>query len=138
MIDTTTETGGRVAQRLQTEHVIWLTTVRADGQPQSSPVWFLWDGDTFLIYSQPTAQKLRNIRRHPGVSLHLNSDERGGNVVTIDASATIEADAPPANAASAYGEKYRDGIGAIGHTPESLAQTYSVALRVTPRRVRAW
>jgi len=138
MIDPTTDTGARVAQRLQNEQIIWLTTVRADGQPQSSPVWFLWDGDTFLIYSQPTAQKLRNIRRHPPVSIHLNSDERGENVVTIDGSATIETSALSADAMSGYVEKYRNSIASIGHTPESLAQEYSVALRVSPRRIRSW
>jgi Pyridoxamine 5'-phosphate oxidase len=35
-------------RRLRTEPIVWLTTVRADGRPQSSPVWFLWDGDGYL------------------------------------------------------------------------------------------
>ena len=30
-----------------------MTTVRSDGQPQTVPVWFLWDDEGFLIYSQP-------------------------------------------------------------------------------------
>ena len=74
MIDTTSEFGTRVAQRLQQEGIIWLTTVRGDGTPQPSPVWFLWDGETFLIYSQPGAPKVRNIARSPKVALHLNGD----------------------------------------------------------------
>ena len=57
-------------RRLRTEVILWLTTVRADGQPQSSPVWFVWDGRTFLIYSLPS-QKVPNIRRSPRVSLHM-------------------------------------------------------------------
>ena len=32
------------AQRLTGEGVGWLTTAAANGQPQSSPVWFIWDG----------------------------------------------------------------------------------------------
>jgi predicted pyridoxine 5'-phosphate oxidase superfamily flavin-nucleotide-binding protein len=43
-------------RRLRTEPVAWLTTVRADGQAQASPVWFLWDGDPFVLCSQPGAQ----------------------------------------------------------------------------------
>ena len=31
------------AARLRTEPVIWLTTVARSGQPQSTPVWFLWE-----------------------------------------------------------------------------------------------
>ena len=41
------------AERLQREIVVWLATVSKTGQPQSSPEWFLQDGDSFLIYSQP-------------------------------------------------------------------------------------
>ena len=69
MIDTATEFGARAARRLSQEPIIWLTTVRHDGTPQPSPVWFLWDGESVLIYSQPATQKLRNIARNPHVAL---------------------------------------------------------------------
>src|SRR5450759_2140851 len=95
MIDTKTEAGARAEGRLRDEVMIWLTTVRSDGQPQSSAVWFLWDGDTFLIYSQPRAPKLRNIAGQPRVSLHLDGDGRGGDIVTIDGVAAIDETAPP-------------------------------------------
>jgi PPOX class probable F420-dependent enzyme len=65
LLDTTTEAGGRADRRLHEEEVAWLTTVRQDGQPQSVPVWFLWEGEEFLIYSQPGRQKLRNIAKNP-------------------------------------------------------------------------
>lgn len=45
MPDTTSEAGGHAERRLREERIAWLTTVRADGQPQSVPVWFLWDGE---------------------------------------------------------------------------------------------
>jgi len=32
-------------------------------------VWFFWDGEEFLVYSQPRRQKLRNIERDPKVGL---------------------------------------------------------------------
>ena len=40
--------------------MIWLTTVRPDGRPEPSPVWFLWDGETFLIYSQNSSKVALN------------------------------------------------------------------------------
>jgi PPOX class probable F420-dependent enzyme len=138
MIDTTTEAGVRASKRLEDESVIWLTTVRSDGQPQSSPVWFLWDGESFLIYSQPQAQKVRNIAGHPQVSLHLDSDGRGGDIVSIDGQATIERDALGADGVPAYVDKYRDAITAIGYTPETLAQSFSTPIRVVPQRIRTW
>jgi PPOX class probable F420-dependent enzyme len=41
--------------RLREEKVAWLTTVGQNGRPYPAPVWFLWDGQAFLIYSQPPA-----------------------------------------------------------------------------------
>jgi PPOX class probable F420-dependent enzyme len=125
-------------ERLRAEDIGWLTTVSRDGQPQSSPVWFLWDDGEFLVYAQPQSPKVRNIRAHPQVSLHLNSNDRGGAVVTFEASASIAADQPPVDQADAYLAKYRAEIASIGTTPERMAADYSTALRLTPTRVRVF
>jgi len=138
MIDLSTDFGARVARRLDNEIMIWLTTVRADGTPQPSPVWFLWADGELLIYSQPNTQKLRNIARSPKVALNFNSDGHGGNIVVFAAEARIDEGAPPANEVAAYIEKYRAGIASLGATPESFAQSYSVALRVRPTKVRGF
>ncbi len=92
MLDTTTEAGSRADGRLREEKIAWLTTVRSDGQPQSVPVWFLWDGETFLIYSQPGRQKLKNIGRNARIGLHLNSNARGGDVVRTEGTAEVAED----------------------------------------------
>ena len=136
LIDTTTEFGARVERRLREEPVIWLTTVRDDLLPQPSPVWFLWDGESFLIYSQPNTPKLRNIARRPSVALNLEGDSLGDNIVVISGEARIDADAPPAHQVPAYAEKYRPGIARIGMTPEQFSQAYSVPVRVRPTAVR--
>jgi PPOX class probable F420-dependent enzyme len=130
------EISPKVAQRLRRELVIWLTTVRADGMPQPTPVWFLWDGDTFLIYSKPNARKLRNIAHDSKVALNLNSDESGSQVVVITGEASLDQAAPPANRNPAYMRKYREGIAQIEMTPESMAIEYGVAIRVKPIHVR--
>ena len=83
MIDFTTKLGVSAAKRLQTEHVIWLTTTSSDGTPQPNPVWFYWDGESILIYSQPASVKLGNIRRNPKVSLNFNADEEGGSIIVL-------------------------------------------------------
>ncbi len=112
--------------------------MRSDGQPQSVPVWFLWEDGTFLIYSQPGRQKLKNIGGNPRVGLHLNSNARGGDVVRIEGTAGVVQDVPPADEIGEYVEKYRESIARIGFDPEGFARTYSVALRVTPDRWRVW
>ena len=138
MLDTTTEAGGRAERRLRDEEVGWLTTVRHDGQPQSVPVWFLWDGEKMLAYSQPDRQKLRNIARNPRVGFNLNSSATGGDVARAECTAEVVEDAPPANEVPEYLEKYRGSIARIGLEPESFARAYSVALRLTPSRWQVW
>jgi PPOX class probable F420-dependent enzyme len=138
VLDLSAEAAAALDERLRTENIAWITTVTADGQPQSSPVWFLWDDGEFLVYAQPRSWKVRNIRAHPRVSLHLNSDGQGGRVVTFEASARIASEQPPAHEEAAYLAKYRDGIAGIGMTPEQLAAEYSTALRITPGRVRVY
>jgi PPOX class probable F420-dependent enzyme len=116
MLDTTTEAGGRAERRLREEQIIWQTTVRSDGQPQSVPVWLFWDGDRFLVYSQPYRQKLRNIEREPRVGLNLTSNARVGDVLSVEGTAAIVEDAPPATGVPEYVEKYRGALSGSAST----------------------
>jgi PPOX class probable F420-dependent enzyme len=125
-----------VQARLNTEKVAWLTTVRPDGLPQPTPIWFLWDGVGLVIYSKPEARKLRNIAAHPRISFHLNSDAWGGEIVVLWGTATVDLHGPLATANPAYIEKYRQGIADIGMTPESMAAEYSALIRIIPERAR--
>lgn len=136
LFDTTTEFGQRVQRRLRDEEVIWLATVRADGTPEPRPVWFLWDGNRFLIYSRPNTPKLRHLQRDPHVALHFNTDSQGGDVVIFTGEAVVAPGDRPANQEADYLKKYREAIGRIGMTPESFARDYAVPIRVTPRKLR--
>lgn len=138
MIDLSSEFGIRVARRLDQELIIWLTTVRADGTPQPSPVWFVWVDQTVLIYSQPNKQKLHNIARNPKVALNFNSDEDGDDVAVITGQARIDLQAPAVTQIPAYLEKYREAIVRLGSAAEGFAQSYSVAIRVTPTSLRGF
>jgi PPOX class probable F420-dependent enzyme len=128
----------QVAARLGRELIVWLTTVRGDGQPQSVPVWFLWDDGSFLIFSQRGKPKLRNIEGNPRVSLHLRGSEAGEEVVTIEATARRDPEAPGADRIEPYIRKYRDRIEHYGWTPASFAEDYSEPIRVSPITVRTW
>ena len=116
--------------------VIWLTTVRPDGQPQGSPVWFVVDEGEFLIYSRPNSPRLRNIATNPRVSLNLDSNE-GSDVLTIEGEARL-LDGPSNKDHAAYQAKYQTLIARLGSDPESFAVAYSVPLKVKPGRWRAY
>ena len=128
----------KAAGRLREETGIWLTTVNPAGQPQSSLVWFLWDGDEFLIYGSKNGPKTPSIQAHPQVSLHLDSNGQGGGIVTIEGVARIEPDASPAGDVAAYMAKYGDRIASMGWDADVMARDYPHVIKVTPTRVRAW
>lgn len=137
-LDPANEAHAGVLRRLELEVVIWLVTVRADGQPQPSPVWFAWTGDAFLMYSQPTSRKLVNLEANARVALHLRGTETGDDVAIFEGIAELPDDVEPADRVPAYLEKYRERIAGIGMTPEGFAADYAVPILVRPRRARIW
>ncbi|HVX30256.1 MAG TPA: TIGR03667 family PPOX class F420-dependent oxidoreductase [Nitrolancea sp.] len=137
MVDNS-RSGRQAAQKLRDEEIIWLTTVSPKGQPESVPVWFYWDGETVLIYSQPDKPKIRNIEANPRIALNFNSDPQGDHVVRLSGRAIIDVNAPKATDVEGMMDKYRDGIKRIGTTPEQFARGYSVAIRITPTKVTAF
>lgn len=139
MFDTSTDAGQRAKGRLENESTAWLTTVRErDRMPQPVPVWFLWDGESFLVYSQPEARKVKNIRGNSRVAINLNSDAHGGDIVRAEGIAEIVEDAPPLTEVSAYIEKYRPSIPALGMSEDEVAEVYRAAIRIRPERWQMW
>ncbi|MEW5940096.1 MAG: pyridoxamine 5'-phosphate oxidase family protein, partial [Chloroflexota bacterium] len=109
------------------------------GTPHPRPVWFVWDRDGILIYSQPDAFKVAHIRKHKKVALNFNTDPKGDvDVVVLLGEARLDKSAPPANKQRAYVKKYHDGILELNMTPVSYGAEYSVAIRVTLKSMRGW
>ncbi len=127
-----------VSERLEETIVLWLTTVSATGQPQTSPVWFWWDGEEFLIYSLDPTPRLVNIDANPLVSINLDGNGTGGDIVTIEGRARRVPPAPSAAEVPEYVAKYRTRMERGWGGPEGFSQAYPAALRVRPTRVRAW
>ncbi len=130
-----TRFGQRVRGRLESEIVAWLTTVRSDGRPQPSPIWFWWDGETILIYSKDDTARLRNLEHTTAASFHFDGNGRGGDIVILEGTAEVSDDPPPTQVPE-YQEKYRTEIPRIGHSPDTFAIAYPVPIRFTPKRLR--
>lgn len=132
----TLEISADLKAKLTNAQIIWLTTVRADGLPQPTPVWFLWSEGTFLVFSQPAAKKLANIRHNSHVALNLNSNQWGGDVVVITGEAVIETTPVSQAEMDAYLTKYQEGIKSINLTPDKMKTTYSAVIRIKPAHIR--
>jgi PPOX class probable F420-dependent enzyme len=139
MSDTKAKLERKAKKLIKNEYVIWLTTVDPERTPQPRPVWFIWDNDSFLIFSQPKAHKVRHIKQNDRVSLHFNTDETGDkDVIVYIGKAVLDGSTLAAHKVPAYLRKYRKGIKELGMTPEKFSVAYSVAIRVKPTSLRGW
>ena len=123
--------------RLGRDRIAWLTSVAADGQPQTFPVWFLWEAGEVLVYSSKRARRNANVAINPRVSIHLEGDSGGGDIVVVEGTARIDDATPPADRNAAYMAKYGEWmVRDLGSVDAFLAE-YTVPIRVTPSRGRA-
>jgi PPOX class probable F420-dependent enzyme len=134
--DEGTEFGARVARRLDEAVVAWFTVVDGAGTPQPAPVWFVWDGETALVYSDYRAKRLDHVRARPQTALNLDGDGAGGDIVVLTGETHVDSDAPAVPDNPAYLAKYGERITKGWGSAEEFAKTYSVPLRFRPRRVR--
>jgi PPOX class probable F420-dependent enzyme len=121
---------------LEIDVVAWLTTVAADGRPQSSVISFLHEDGTILFYSQPDTPKLRNIERSPMVSFTLQSDPYGDHYLIVEGTAEIDRSAPPSDRHAVYHAKYLEPHAHWDMDVADVARDFSVPIRITPTRVR--
>lgn len=134
-LDLTTSQGAHIAQRLRDDLIVWLATVRPDGRPHLAAVWFLWDGETILIFSQPN-QKVRNLHHNPNAALSLDTTDTGDDVIVIEGTAELLPHGAVTTELAAYAEKYAVKLREMGWTPHSMAQSYTEAIRITPSAFR--
>ena len=138
MADQTKPQNAHVEQRLREEPIVWFTTVRPDGRPHTVPVWFLWDGETFLIFSQPGNVKIRNLQRNPHITLALDGTNQGGDVVTVEGEAELLSEPSRNILVPAFGEKYASMIKTMGVDIDRLLEDYSQPIRIKPAKFITW
>ena len=112
MLDLNSKFGRMVKKHLKNEYFIWLTTVDSKGTPQPRPVWFIWDEDSILIFSQADAYKVKHIKNNPNVSLNFNTKDEHGDqhVIVLTGDAFFDTMSPPAHKVKAYFKKYKSGM----------------------------
>ena len=61
----------KVQKILHSKTFAHLATTGPQGEPQSSPMWFLWDGKHIKFTHTTERQKYRNIQRDPRVAISI-------------------------------------------------------------------
>ena len=65
-----------LSDRLERDRNAWLCTLRRDGSPHVTPVWFVYLEGTFWISSGERNVKVRNLRSDARVSIALEDGDR--------------------------------------------------------------
>lgn len=130
----TAEQKAQLDKALKSESGIWLTTVRPDGRPHTTPVWFYWDGTHIYFGSQDGARlKMRNIEANLHVTLALPDPY---NVVVIEGQAEFVNDlASVGDVLAAYGQKYAEAMKRLGMAENPPGYRL---VRITPHKFLVW
>ncbi|MGW5349841.1 pyridoxamine 5'-phosphate oxidase family protein [Streptomyces sp. NPDC004031] len=122
-------------RRAADDRVGWLTTVTDAGLPSPTPVWFVVAADgTLVVFTSPTARKVANIGRRPGVAFHLNCSPAGGGVLVVSGTARVGGPARP-SAEPGYADKYAGWIARRGMTAEEFDDLSPARIAVRPHRL---
>jgi hypothetical protein len=109
---------------------------RPDGRPHIVPLWYDWDGETFVVLSKAHAQEVRNILAEPRAIVSLGEP---GSVDThlIEVTGGVEG-ALVADVADRFAEKYRGKLEGLGRSTDEFLRTYPLPIRLRPSRWLSW
>jgi PPOX class probable F420-dependent enzyme len=69
-----------------------LAVTRPDGRPHVTPIWFVLDGDDFLLNTGENSVKGRALRRDPRVSLAVDDQQPPYSFVIVEGEAELSDD----------------------------------------------
>lgn len=90
MSDHAPSVGPETEKFLAAQPNLVLGTIRRDGSPQASPLWYLWDGGRFLVSTIRRTAKWANLVRDPRCSVCVDEPETGRMVVAYGSADLIE------------------------------------------------
>jgi len=76
-----------VEEFLREPNVAALSTVRPDGRPHVTPVWYEYDGKEFIISTPRGTQKLKNVARKGFAALSVHSQSCAYRHVFVEGTA---------------------------------------------------
>lgn len=92
-----------IRERLSPERNIWIATVRPDGRPHLTPVWFLIHADRIVLCISSRSVKAKNLAGNRAVTLAL---ENGSSPLICEGTAEILDEPWPAEIVAGFKSKY--------------------------------
>lgn len=114
--------------RISRENTIWIATVRPDGRPHMTPVWFIWLEDKVYVATGSDTRKFANLRQNQKVALALPDPDQ---VIIIEGEAHAADYRTADKLADYFYNKYE-----WDYNYDDTADWRLI--EITPRRVLAW
>ena len=102
-----------------------LATNGANGVPQLTPVWFLYEDGLLYVSAQADTVKVRNLRRDPAIALCIDGGRADGRYVTVAGRAELIEPGQPRQ------EEMRRRIIHKYHSSAAAADAYYASVRTS-------
>src|SRR5262245_56773550 len=120
-----------------------IATIKADGAPHVTPIWFICEADTVLVTPRAESTWLEHIRRDPRVALTIDDQNPGYRKVTVEGVAELRHDL---GADDAWRDLYRriakryvSAEGAEAYIQNTIDQPRAlIAVPLAASKVRTW
>ncbi|MDH3248385.1 MAG: PPOX class F420-dependent oxidoreductase [Acidimicrobiia bacterium] len=130
MVEITSEVEAFLHQR----PTVTLGTIRRDGSPQASVLWYLWADGEFVMSTIRSTAKWKNLLRDPRCSLCIEDPESGSMVVAYG-DARLQSDDVRSKTRAIVDRYYDDPADADAHMERIFAADDRVLITVRPRRL---
>jgi PPOX class probable F420-dependent enzyme len=120
---------------LYERHTLVISTLRHDGWPQMTTVWYRWDGEAFWISTNRDRAKYRNIERDPRVTVLVDAPPRETSVAAYGRAQPVAYDEDAHEGALAIISRYVEDPGAY---LDERKNDPRVLIRIKPDRIVSW
>ncbi len=114
-----------------------LSTLKRDGSPQVTPVWYAYRDGKFVVSTAGFTAKARNVRRDPRVSVSINSPGEPFAYVLVHGRAKVTTDDMEATVTSIAVRYQGDEVGKA-FAQEILKSSDNVLIEITPDKLITW
>lgn len=131
-------TASEMREFLDAPRIAHLTTLRADGSPHTSPVWFEYADGAFTVFTSEQFLKAKLLRKDRRVSLSIASDDEPYRYVAADGLAKV-GNADAIERASSVATRYRGGDEGPAYA-KWVDETFGglLIVELTPVHLVAW
>ena len=121
---------------LTEKHFARIATVKPDGSPHVTPVWYLWKAPHLLIAIVSTSMKVQNIQQNPRVAITIDTESSPARGVIIEGTALIKN--MPAHVEREICARYITSSDLENYLDYARSNFTSLLLEITPRKIISW